>query len=83
MVANIPYISPPADGNPQYPDPSTDMYGAGLDMQSQGDIGQASQMAPPSINVEFAPPSRNPTMGPKPTTDIDSLSPPTREWLLI
>ena len=83
MVPNVPYISPPADGNPQYPNPSTDMYGAGLDMQSQGDIGQASQMAPPSINVEFAPPSRNPTMGPKPTTDIDSLSPPTREWLLI
>ena len=80
MVPNIPYISPPADDNAQYPTPPTDMYGAGLDMQSQGDIGQASQMAPPSINVEFAPPSRNPTMGrSKPTTDIDSLSPPTRE----
>ena len=50
--------------------------GGGLVDTSQ-DIGQASQMAPPSINVELAPPSRASTFGPaKPLADMDSLSPP-------
>ncbi|PGH07818.1 hypothetical protein GX51_01528 [Blastomyces parvus] len=42
-----------------------------------GDMGQAAQMTPPSINVEFAPPSRTTSFGPaKPETDMDTLSPP-------
>lgn len=45
---------------------------------SAAEMGQATQMAPPSINVEFAPPSRNPSFGPgKPPADMDALSPPT------
>ena len=81
MIPNIPYISAPTDpgnnNNAQYPNPP-DMFGSGVDAMGM-DIGQASQMAPPSINVELAPPSRNPTMGGLgKTTDIDSLSPPPR-----
>ncbi|KAI9036843.1 putative C2H2 transcription factor Crz1 [Aspergillus affinis] len=84
MIPNIPYISPPIE-NPQYSTPSVnDVYNNGPDgpVMSQGiplgqDIGQASQMAPPSINVELAPPSRNPIFPQsKPTADLDSLSPP-------
>ncbi|KAK5674169.1 DNA-binding transcription factor, partial [Elasticomyces elasticus] len=81
VVPNIPYISAPSNAgnnNAQYPNPP-DMFGSGIDAMGM-DIGQASQMAPPSINVELAPPSRNPTMGGGlgKTTDIDSLSPPPR-----
>lgn len=85
MVPNVPYLSTPQPPNPQYPTPPADIYGDGTGgmmnvtqaSSSSGDIGQASQMAPPSINVEFAPPSRAPTFGPsKPAADSDSLSPP-------
>ncbi|KAA8644814.1 hypothetical protein EYZ11_009335 [Aspergillus tanneri] len=85
LIPNIPYISPPPE-HPQYPAPSVnDVYGSGADgvvnvsqgIPAGGDIGQASQMAPPSINVELAPPSRNPIFPhSKPATDLDSLSPP-------
>ncbi|KAH1544428.1 hypothetical protein KXX57_005441 [Aspergillus fumigatus] len=84
MMPNVPYLSGPAP-NTQYPTPPNDMYGNGAEgmmNMSQGthpsvDIGQASQMAPPSINVEFAPPSRIPSFGPsKPASNLDSLSPP-------
>ncbi|OJJ47489.1 hypothetical protein ASPZODRAFT_14943 [Penicilliopsis zonata CBS 506.65] len=75
---SIPFLAsqPPTT---QYPVSSVDMYGNGAVMPqlAVGDMGQASQMAPPSINVEFAPPSRNPSFGPgKPAADYDSLSPP-------
>ena len=74
------YLSP--NMTSQFPSAPTDMYSMPQDdmmnaMNSGVDIGQASQMAPPSINVEFAPPSRNPSFGPgKPAADLDSLSPP-------
>ncbi|KAJ5678700.1 Zinc finger C2H2 [Penicillium macrosclerotiorum] len=80
MVPNAQYLT--SSVNSQFPAAPTDMYGMPADdmvaMNSgAADIGQASQMAPPSINVEFAPPSRNPSFGPsKPATDLDSLSPP-------
>ncbi|KAL5365547.1 hypothetical protein BJX96DRAFT_14239 [Aspergillus floccosus] len=83
MVPNMPYVSAPATN--QYPTPSTnEMYGAGAEGLNvtapnamAGDIGQASQMAPPSINVEFAPPARDLNYPQtKPTADLDSLSPP-------
>lgn len=82
MVPNTSYLS--TNVNSQFPSAPTDMYGMpDDDMMNAGmnsgmnDIGQASQMAPPSINVEFAPPSRNPSFGPsKPAADLDSLSPP-------
>lgn len=45
---------------------------------SPGDMGQAAQMAPPSINVEFAPPSRTSSFGPPQDGDHDTLSPPSR-----
>ncbi|KAJ5184684.1 Zinc finger C2H2 [Penicillium cf. griseofulvum] len=78
MVPNNSYLS-------QFPSAPTDMYGMPQEEMMNmgqlnnipGDIGQASQMAPPSINVEFAPPSRNPNFDPsKSTADFDSLSPP-------
>lgn len=77
MIPSIQYSS---SGN-QFPPAPTDMYSfPGDDLMAAhtgGDIGQASQMAPPSINVEFAPPSRTPSFGPsKPLADFDSLSPP-------
>ena len=83
MVPNMPYVSAPATN--QYPTPPTnDMYGTGAEGLNvtapnamAGDIGQASQMAPPSINVEFAPPARDLNYPQtKPTADLDSLSPP-------
>ncbi|KAF9892715.1 DNA-binding transcription factor [Aspergillus nanangensis] len=86
MVPSMPYVSAPP-GN-QYPTPPTnDIYGNGTEGVVNmapgnamiGDIGQASQMAPPSINVEFAPPSRDlnyPFSLSKPSADFDSLSPP-------
>lgn len=43
------------------------------------DLGQAAQMAPPEINVEFAPPSRQSSYEPtKANSDLDALSPPER-----
>ncbi|KAJ5257204.1 hypothetical protein N7478_013308 [Penicillium angulare] len=80
MIPNAPYLSP--NLNNQFPNAPTEMYGMAPDdimnaINNGSDIGQASQMAPPSINVEFAPPSRNPSFGPsKPAADFDSLSPP-------
>jgi len=75
------YVSPTMTS--QFPSAPTDLYGMSQDdmmnaiNNSVPDIGQASQMAPPSINVEFAPPLRNPSFGPgKPAADLDSLSPP-------
>ncbi|KKK25431.1 hypothetical protein P175DRAFT_0447084 [Aspergillus ochraceoroseus IBT 24754] len=82
MIPTVPYISNPATSSP-YPTPSTEAYANGTEgMVSQGnispgDMGQASQMAPPSINVEFAPPSRTQVFSQdKPGADMDSLSPP-------
>ncbi|PWY76236.1 C2H2 type zinc finger domain protein [Aspergillus heteromorphus CBS 117.55] len=78
MMPNVPYISPPAV-NTQYPTPPTDIYAESMAQGNNipGDIGQASQMAPPSINVEFAPPSKNPNiLQAKPAANLDSLSPP-------
>ncbi|KAI9815082.1 MAG: DNA-binding transcription factor [Pycnora praestabilis] len=43
------------------------------------DLGQAAQMAPPEINIDFAPPSRQQSFDPpKPSNDLDALSPPER-----
>ena len=48
------------------------------------DMGQAAQMAPPEIQVEFAPPSRNSSFAPeKQGADMDALIPPARKFLLI
>ena len=47
--------------------------------QDSGDMGQAAQMAPPEINVELAPPSRQSNFEPlRPENDLDALSPPER-----
>ncbi|KAL4881448.1 hypothetical protein BJY04DRAFT_218265 [Aspergillus karnatakaensis] len=80
MIPSGPFISAPTTTSP-YPTPPTDGYANQEGLVSQGnlcgDIGQASQMAPPSINVEFAPPSRThvfPTD--KPSVAMDTLSPP-------
>ena len=43
------------------------------------DMGQAIQMAPPEINVELAPPSRQQSFEPpRAENDLDALSPPER-----
>ncbi|KAI4130094.1 MAG: hypothetical protein LQ347_003510 [Umbilicaria vellea] len=70
--------------------PRQDMYGnhtiGNLSIQNipdypqrngSSDMGQATQMAPPEINVEFAPPSRQHVFDhPKLKADADALSPP-------
>lgn len=89
MIPNAQYL--PSNMTSQFPSAPTDMYAMPTDdmmnaaMNSgTADIGQASQMAPPSINVEFAPPSRNPSFGPnKPAADLDSLSPPAMSELIF
>ncbi|KAL2828721.1 hypothetical protein BDW59DRAFT_159516 [Aspergillus cavernicola] len=82
MIPSGPFISAPAMGS-HYPTPPTEGYANGLESMVSpgsmcgGDIGQASQMAPPSINVEFAPPSRTQVFpGDKANANMDSLSPP-------
>lgn len=47
---------------------------------SPGDFGQADVMSPPEINIDFAPPSRQPSFGPPATIagQEDALSPPER-----
>jgi transcription factor CRZ1 len=44
------------------------------------DMGQADQMSPPEINIDFAPPSRQPSFGPGPKSENgeNALSPPDR-----
>jgi hypothetical protein len=67
-------------GNPQ------NIYGSNLNSFPQVqhghgslDMGQAQQMVPPEIQVEFAPASRqNSFEPPKPSLDQDALSPPER-----
>lgn len=89
MVPNAQYL--PSNMTSQFPSAPPDMYAMPTDdmmnaaMNSgSADIGQASQMAPPSINVEFAPPSRNSSFGPnKPAADLDSLSPPAMSELIF
>jgi hypothetical protein len=78
MVPNTSYLSQfPAAPTDMYRVPQEDMMNMGQLNNIPGDIGQASQMAPPLINVEFAPPLRNPAFDPsKSTADYDSLSPP-------
>ncbi|TVY45000.1 C2H2 finger domain transcription factor [Lachnellula subtilissima] len=54
--------------------PQIQQHGAG-----SVDMGQAQQMVPPEINVEFAPTSRqNSFEPPKPSFDQDALTPPDR-----
>lgn len=50
---------------------------------SPGDIGHTTQMAPPSINVEFAPPSRTSSFGPQHDLYNDTLSPPSSKNHLV
>ena len=62
------YTNPPNHGFPPF----------GLRHESS-DMGQATQMAPPEINVELAPPSRQPNFEPlRPENDVDGLIPPER-----
>lgn len=57
----------------------------GLDMfpplskpQSPSDYGQADQLSPPEINVEFAPPAASLMQNVRPDNDGEALSPPAR-----
>ena len=43
-----------------------------------GDIGNADQMSPPEINIDYAPPSRIPMENSRPSNDGEALSPPMR-----
>ncbi|KAL4930661.1 putative C2H2 transcription factor Crz1 [Aspergillus undulatus] len=81
MIPSGPFISAPTTGSP-YPTPPTEGFpNVQEDMSAQQnqytDIGQASQMAAPTINVEFAPPAKTQVFpSDKSTADMDSLSPP-------
>ncbi|KAL6714900.1 DNA-binding transcription factor [Lecanora helva] len=49
------------------------------DRVGSNDMGQATQMAPPEINVEFAPTTRQPSFEPpRMENEFDGLSPPER-----
>lgn len=87
MIPSGPFISGPSASSP-YPTPPTEGYPNTQEgmMQQAGlypDIGQASQMAPPSINVEPPPPGQTPIFPyDKPQNDMDTLSPPpSRKFL--
>ena len=50
-----------------------------INQASGVDFGQADQMSPPEINIDFAPPSRQASFEPaKSETQTDALSPPDR-----
>ncbi len=58
------------NGQPEAYSPYTPRHGS-------SDLGQAAQMAPPEINVEFAPTTRQSSFEPPSTeNDLDALSPP-------
>ncbi|KAL4956961.1 hypothetical protein BDW69DRAFT_58998 [Aspergillus filifer] len=82
MIPSGPFISPPTT-NATYPTPPTEGFpniqDDTLSQQNQfGDIGQASQMAAPTINVEFAPPAKTQVFpsDKAAAANMDSLSPP-------
>lgn len=60
-----------------YNDQPDDFSQFGARHGSGGDLGQAAQMAPPEINVEYAPATRQSSFDPpRPETDLDALIPP-------
>ena len=72
--------------------PRQDMYGNHTiqtlpechQRNGSSDMGQAAQMAPPEINVEFAPPSRQQVFDHhNAKADADALSPPERRKLMF
>lgn len=70
--------------------PSQNIYNQGqesfpqMQHNSSLDMGQAQQMVPPEINVEFAPASRQNSFDPpKSALDQDALTPPERGKLII
>lgn len=78
----------------QFPALSQDIYAgqsddailAGIQVPDMSglDPNQMSNMVPPpSINVEFAPPSRVPSFGPGNENDFDALSPPSSKFTLF
>lgn len=93
--AHSPYISPQlspqqiGDFGPEnnflnqtqnipFPQMAPDPY-AMKNEEAPMDMGQAAQMAAPTINVEFAPPAKNSNFEvPKSQTDMDALIPPTQ-----
>ncbi|KAI5303421.1 hypothetical protein KEM56_007562 [Ascosphaera pollenicola] len=66
LQANDPFLS----------DQSLNTLNAFSPSHMSGDMGQAAQLTTPSINVEFAPPSRQASFGPKPEMSGDNLSLP-------
>lgn len=86
--AHSPYLSPQPGPQGTNDIPNEGIYShspapspfPGLDNTQSSEMGQASQMAPPSINVELAPPSRVPSFGPENEGDMDALSPPSRMY---
>lgn len=69
--------------NAPFPQMAPDPYGMNNEEVST-DMGQAAQMAPPSINVELAPPGGNSNFEmPKSQTDMDALIPPIQRSMYI
>lgn len=66
-------------GPQMYTNPPGQDFGHFPMRNDPSDMGQAAQMAPPEINVELAPPSRQSQFEPlRPDNDLDALSPPER-----
>jgi hypothetical protein len=75
-------FGPPASNvyQNQAPEPFPQMQ----QLNGSGEMGQAQQMIPPEINVEFAPASRqNSFEPPKPALDQDALTPPERGMYIL
>ncbi|KAI9716018.1 MAG: hypothetical protein M1812_005652 [Candelaria pacifica] len=65
-------------GGDMYHDRSQEAFPPFQQRHELNDMGQATQMAPPEINIEFAPQRQPSFEPPKPNNDYDALSPPER-----
>ena len=78
LAPDNPFILGSNDVSSQYNGgPGPEIYERHFRHQST-DMGQAAQMAPPEINVELAPPSRQHFEPSRGDSDLDALSPPDR-----
>ena len=73
------YVPQQQNGLEMFPGAGHEPFPSLNNQQSPGgDLGNADQMSPPEINIDYAPPTRQPTDNARPGNDGEALSPPMR-----